>query len=95
MADAAGTNRDTRWRRRRAEALRQRLLRRWLSRALGRIYLGGMAFGRMAWRQIVTALASRRAEAEMHAMDDRELHDLGLSRGSVVYAARHGREGGE
>lgn len=37
-----------------------------------------------AWRR-------RRAEAELRAMSDRELHDLGLGRGGIPHAARHGR----
>lgn len=38
-----------------------------------------------AWR------AARRAEAELRAMDPRELRDLGLGRGGIPFAARHGR----
>ena len=62
---------------RRAEALRSRLLRRWLGRGL---------------RRIRAAFAVMRAEAELGAMDKHELHDLGLGRGEIAYAARHGRE---
>ena len=68
---------EIRRRARRAEALRARLLRRWLWRLLGR--LGAR-------------LAIRRGEAELRALDDQALHDLGLDRGGIDYAARHGRE---
>jgi hypothetical protein len=33
-----------------------------------------------------------RAEAELRAMDERELHDLGLDRGGIAYAAHCGRD---
>lgn len=61
---------------RRAEALRARLLRRWVARGLRKLRA---TFNRLG------------AEAELRAMDERELHDLGLDRGSLSYAARHGR----
>lgn len=61
----------------RAEALRARCLRRWLARLI---------------HQLGTALATRRAEAELRALDTRELQDLGLDRGGLAYAARHGRD---
>lgn len=32
-----------------------------------------------------------RAEAELRALNDRELADLGLGRGGIPHAARHGR----
>ncbi|MDD4882237.1 MAG: hypothetical protein PHX10_11725 [Gallionellaceae bacterium] len=68
---------DTRRLARHAEAVRQRLLRRWLTRGLGRL---------------AAALAWWRGETELRAMDERELHDLGLDRGGIAYAVRHGRE---
>lgn len=67
---------DTRRLVRRAEALRARLLRRWVARAL---------------RRLAAGLKRLQAEAELRAMDERELHDLGLDRGGLYYAARHGR----
>jgi uncharacterized protein YjiS (DUF1127 family) len=36
-------------------------------------------------------LAAWRAEAELRALDDFALHDLGLDRGGIAHAARHGR----
>lgn len=36
-------------------------------------------------------LATLRAEAELRALDDFALHDLGLDRGGIAHAARHGR----
>lgn len=39
----------------------------------------------------VDAVSNRRAEAELRALDERELHDLGLERGGIAYAARWGR----
>lgn len=62
--------------RRRAETLRNRLLRRWLARGL---------------RRLASAFAAFRAEAELRAMDARELRDLGLDRGGIASAVRHGR----
>ncbi|WP_020395603.1 DUF1127 domain-containing protein [Thiolinea disciformis] len=35
----------------------------------------------------------RRAVAELQAMNDRELNDLGLSRSDIEYAVIHGRAG--
>lgn len=60
----------------RAEALRARLLRRWVVRAL---------------RKLRATLNRLRAEAELRAMDEREIHDLGLDRGGIFHAVRHGR----
>lgn len=62
---------------RHAEALRRRLLRRWLARGL---------------RRLAARLVVRSAEAELRALDTRELRDLGLDRGGIAYAARRGRE---
>ncbi|MEW6677721.1 MAG: hypothetical protein AB1421_07355 [Pseudomonadota bacterium] len=62
----------------RSEALRARLLRRWVARQLGRLH---------------TLAAGLGAEAELRALDERELLDLGLDRGSIAHAARHGRFG--
>ncbi|HEX8980618.1 MAG TPA: DUF1127 domain-containing protein [Parasulfuritortus sp.] len=39
-------------------------------------------------------MARRRAEAELRALGPRELLDLGLDRGGIGHAARHGREEG-
>ena len=44
----------------------------------------------VAW--FLKLLRDRRAEAELRALDDRELRDLGLDRGGIAYAARWGRE---
>jgi len=68
--------RDTRKLVRQAEALRARLLRRWVARGLRRLRATFIRLG---------------AEAELRAMDDRELHDLGLDRGGIPYAASRGR----
>lgn len=81
MMERTDTSRDTRRLIRRAEALRGRLLRRWLGRGW-----------RRGWRRLRAAFAAMRAEAELGAMDEHELHDLGLGRGEIAYAARHGRE---
>lgn len=67
---------DTRRLARRAEALRARLLRRWLAQAI---------------RRLAALLKHLRAEAELRSMDERELHDLGLDRGGIFHAVRHGR----
>lgn len=40
------------------------------------------------WR---LASATRRAEAELRALDPRELLDIGLDRGGIHHAVRHGR----
>lgn len=82
MAERTDTSSDTRRRVRRAAALRSRLLRRWLACGLRRLW---------------SALAACRtfpasAEAELRALDARELHDLGLDRGGIAYAARCGRK---
>lgn len=75
----SGGTQDTEIRRRarRAEALRARLLRRWLWRLLERM---------------CARFAIRRGEAELRALDDQALHDLGLDRGGIDYVVRHGRE---
>lgn len=75
-------NVDTQRLARHAEALRRRLLRRWLARWLN----SGL-------RRIGAAFATLHAEAELRALDARELHDLGLDRSGIASAARHGREG--
>ena len=61
---------------RRAEALRRRYICRRLSGILRRMYV---------------AMTRRRAEAELGALGDRALHDLGVGRGGIMYAARYGR----
>jgi uncharacterized protein YjiS (DUF1127 family) len=61
---------------RRAVALRRRALRRTVGRLL---------------RRLTVAMASRRAEAALGALSDRALHDLGVDRGGIMYAARYGR----
>lgn len=77
MMERTYTSRDTRRLIRHAEALRGRLLRRWLRRGL---------------RRLSAAFAAMRGEAELGAMDTHELRDLGLGHGEIAYAARHGRE---
>lgn len=48
----------------------------------------------MRWRhRLRVARAAWAAEKDLRAMDVRELHDLGLDRGGIAYAARHGRRG--
>lgn len=54
-----------------------RMLRHWLA--------GG-------WQHLVSVASTARAEAELRAMDERELRDLGLDRGGIGYAARDGRD---
>ncbi len=76
MLERTETRRDTRSCVRRAELMRNRLFRRWFARGLRRFW---------------SALAAVGAEAELRALDARELHDLGLDRGGIAYAARHGR----
>lgn len=66
---------------RRAEALRNRVLRRWLARR-ARAVAGAVRL----------CLARLGAEAELRALDERELRDLGLDQGGLAYAARHGRD---
>lgn len=46
------------------------------------------------WRRWADFMARRRAEAELRALGPRELLDLGLDRGGIGHAARHGREEG-
>lgn len=46
----------------------------------------------LTWRRWwITTAANRRAEAELRALDERELHDLGLARGGIAHAVRCGR----
>lgn len=71
---------EIRQRARRAEALRARLLRRWIARMAKHIA-----------DDLMQRLARLRAEAELRALDDRELHDLALDRGGIAHATRHGR----
>jgi uncharacterized protein YjiS (DUF1127 family) len=61
---------------RRAAALRRRYMRRVVYRILRRLHV---------------AMACRRAEAELGALNDRALHDLGVDRGGIMYAVRYGR----
>ncbi len=68
---------DTRRFIRRAEALRNRLLRRTVFRGL---------------RRILAIFVALRAAAELRAMDEQELHDLGLGRSEIAHAIRHGRD---
>jgi len=42
---------------------------------------------------VLLHITAARAEAELRAMNPRELHDLGLDQGGIGYAARYGREG--
>lgn len=65
---------------RRAERLRNRALRRWLAAGL---------------RRLLVRLGRWRAEAELRAMDERELRDLGLDRGGIAYSVRYGRADAE
>ncbi|MEW5786827.1 MAG: DUF1127 domain-containing protein [Pseudomonadota bacterium] len=55
-----------------------RQLRAWLARLITRLH---------------AALAIRRGLAELRAMDNRELQDLGLDRGGIGYTATRGRDG--
>ncbi len=43
-------------------------------------------------RATMTEYRIRRAMREIRALDDRMLHDVGLDRGGVEYAARFGRD---
>ena len=81
MMDSTEQNLDMRRLARHAEALRNRLLRRWLSGAFNR-----------GLRRLGAVFACLRGEAELRALDAHELHDLGLDRSGIAYAARHGRE---
>lgn len=54
----------------------------------------GLAQASMRWRcRLRVMRAAWAAERELRAMDVRELHDLGLDRGGIAYAARQGRRG--
>lgn len=64
---------------RRKEARRLGLLRRWVA-----LTLEGIGALLVRWR----------GAAELRAMDERELHDLGLDRAGIVHAARYGRDEG-
>ncbi|MBK6742952.1 MAG: hypothetical protein IPG66_08235 [Hydrogenophilales bacterium] len=44
-----------------------------------------------ALKRLRALFATLRAEAELRALDDLGLRDLGLDRGGIAYAARHGR----
>ena len=79
--DRAEMYADTRQLVRHAKALRSRLLRRWLGVAI-----------RRGLRRLGAFCAVLRGEAELRALNAHELHDLGLDRCSIAYAARHGRE---
>lgn len=59
-----------------AETARRRLLGRCLARA---------------WRGWRDHWQRLKAEAELRALDERELGDLGLDRGGIAHAARRGR----
>jgi uncharacterized protein YjiS (DUF1127 family) len=61
-------------------------------RALGALWHGLRAAYSNRIRARRERLAHRRAVAELLALDDRSLHDLGLGRSSVHYAVDHGRE---
>lgn len=40
------------------------------------------------WRWLMRTLRHRRGAAQLRALDDRALHDIGLSRGNIDAAAR-------
>ncbi len=42
--------------------------------------------------RIAATLATPRAEAELRSLNAHELRDLGLDRGGIAYAVRHGRK---
>lgn len=44
-------------------------------------------------KRLRALLAALHAEAELRALDDFALRDLGLDRGGIAHAARHGRGG--
>lgn len=57
---------------------------RYVGRTIARLFAGlGRAFAR--WRR------RQRELAQLRALDDRTLHDLGMSRTDILYAFRHGR----
>ncbi len=65
---------------RHAEAARRRLIRRALARLWRRLRA-----------RLARAFVRARAEAGLRALDERALRDLGLDRGGIAHAARHGR----
>lgn len=48
--------------------------------------------GGAGWQRLRRRWRTDRAEAELRALDARELLDLGLDRGGIAFAARRGRE---
>lgn len=64
-----------------------RFMRGWdARRAIRRMEVLGQGLHRMG-----SLLARLRGAAELRAMDERELHDLGLDRAGIEFAVRHGR----
>ena len=54
------------------------------------------ALGRFVKRHVIAPIGRRTAEtrqlAELRAMDDNMLRDIGISRGNIEFAFRHGRD---
>jgi uncharacterized protein YjiS (DUF1127 family) len=44
------------------------------------------------WAAFRRERAIARAEAKLSSLSDRELHDIGIKRGSIAFAVRHGRD---
>jgi uncharacterized protein YjiS (DUF1127 family) len=58
--------------------------------------LAGAVVGSSRWARLARAIAdkrrTRRAARELHRMNDKLLHDIGLDRCAIEYAVRFGRE---
>jgi uncharacterized protein YjiS (DUF1127 family) len=45
------------------------------------------------WQMYANLMAARRTHAQLSSLDDHMLKDIGISRGSIRSAMRHGRRG--
>src|SRR5262245_57290653 len=70
-----------------AEIARARAIRELLRRPLQPLWHAACTL----WSAAAKARARRRAERELHALDDRSLRDIGLSRSEIEAAVRGGR----
>jgi len=72
---------------RQAKIARDRALRELLRRPLQLLWHAACTL----WRAAAKALARRRAERELRALDDRSLRDIGLGRSEIEAAVRGAR----
>jgi uncharacterized protein YjiS (DUF1127 family) len=53
---------------------------------------GLLAAPARVWAAILSEVEARRAVKELSALDERMLRDIGIERGQIAHACRHGRD---